>query len=54
MENDIVIQTIVPILLLIGMVFLSRKREILKSGDERVLSAYISFCSSIFSLLEKY
>jgi predicted permease len=36
-----VIQTILPILLLIGLGFFSRKIEILKSDDERVLSAYV-------------
>ncbi|MDH5481846.1 MAG: AEC family transporter [Candidatus Bathyarchaeota archaeon] len=43
MDNNIAIRTIVPILLLIGIGFLSRKIGILKSGDERVLSAYVYF-----------
>jgi len=43
MDNNIVIRTIVPILLLIGMGFLSRKIGVLKSGDQRVLSAYVYY-----------
>ena len=43
METNIVIRTIIPILLLIGMGFFSRKMGILKSGDERVLSAYVYY-----------
>ena len=43
MDNNIVIRTIIPILLLIGMGFFSRKMGILKSGDERVLSAYVYY-----------
>ena len=43
MDNNIVIRTIVPILLLIGMGFLSRKMGVLKSGDQRVLSAYVYY-----------
>ena len=42
MEN-VIIRTIVPILLLMGAGFLSRKTGILKAGDERVLSAYIYY-----------
>ena len=38
-----VIGTSVPILLLIGVGFLSRKLGFLKSGDERVLSAYVYY-----------
>ncbi len=41
--NDIIIQTIVPMLILIGAGLLSRKIGILKSGDERVLSAYVYY-----------
>ena len=37
------IGTAVPILLLMGTGFLSRKLGILKSGDERVLSAYVYY-----------
>lgn len=40
---DALIGTAVPILFLIGTGFLSRKFGILKSGDERVLSAYVYF-----------
>ena len=36
-------QTVIPIFLLIGIGFLSRKIGILKSGDERVLSAYVYY-----------
>ena len=38
-----VVRTIIPILLLIGTGLLSRKLGILKSGDERVLSAYVYY-----------
>ena len=41
--NSIVIRTIIPILLLIGTGLLSRKLGILRSGDERVLSAYVYY-----------
>ncbi|MDH5783556.1 MAG: AEC family transporter [Candidatus Bathyarchaeota archaeon] len=41
--NNIVIRTIIPILLLIGTGLFSRKLGILKSGDERVLSAYVYY-----------
>lgn len=37
------LRTIVPILLLIGVGFGSRRLGILKKGDERVLSAYVYF-----------
>ncbi|NIO37853.1 hypothetical protein GTO27_09145 [Candidatus Bathyarchaeota archaeon] len=40
---DIVIRTIIPILLLIGTGLFSRRIGILKSGDERVLSAYVYY-----------
>jgi len=43
MEVDIAIRTIVPIFLLIGLGFLSRKVRILKAGDERILSAYVYY-----------
>ena len=43
MDNNVVIRTVIPILLLIGMGFLSRKMGFLKSGDERVLSAYVYY-----------
>jgi len=38
-----VLRTVVPILLLIGTGLLSRKLGILKSGDERILSAYVYY-----------
>ena len=41
--TDVLIETAVPILLLMITGFLSRKLGILKQGDERVLSAYIYF-----------
>lgn len=44
-EIDIFIRTIIPIFLLIGMGLFSRKMEFLKSGDERVLSAYLYYFS---------
>ena len=40
---DTTIRTIIPILLLIGTGFLSRKLKILTSGDERVLSTYVYY-----------
>jgi len=43
MDNNVIIRTIVPIILLIGTGFFSRKIGILKSGDERVLSAYVYY-----------
>jgi len=41
--NNIFVRTIVPILLLIGAGFFSRKMGFLRSGDERVLSAYVYY-----------
>jgi malonate transporter len=41
--NNVIIRTTIPILLLIGTGLLSRKLGILKSGDERVLSAYVYY-----------
>ncbi len=41
--TDALIGTAVPILLLMGIGFLSRKFGILKAGDERVLSAYVYY-----------
>ncbi|MBS7632244.1 AEC family transporter, partial [Candidatus Bathyarchaeota archaeon] len=43
MDNNVVIRTIVPILLLMIMGFISRKVKVLKSGDERVLNAYLYY-----------
>jgi len=43
MDNNVVIRTIIPIFLLIGIGFFSRRMGILKSGDERVLSAYVYY-----------
>lgn len=43
MDYYIVIQTTTPIFLLIGIGFLSRKIGVLKSGDQRVLSAYVYY-----------
>lgn len=40
---DSVLRTVVPIYLLMGLGFLSRKIGILKSGDERILSAYVYY-----------
>jgi predicted permease len=45
MEINIVARTIIPIFSLIGMGLFSRKMEFLKSGDERVLSAYLYYFS---------
>ncbi|UCH32187.1 MAG: AEC family transporter [Candidatus Bathyarchaeota archaeon] len=41
--NNIAIRTAVPILFLLGAGLLSRRRKILQSGDERVLSAYVYY-----------
>lgn len=43
MELNIVLRTIIPLYLLIGLGFISRKMSFLKPGDERVLSAYIYY-----------
>ena len=43
MSSDIVVRTVVPILLLIGLGFFSREMGFLKSGDERVFSGYIYY-----------
>jgi len=43
MNNNVIVLTILPILLLIGAGLLSRKMGLLKSGDERVLSAYVYY-----------
>jgi predicted permease len=40
---DIVMRTIVPVFLLIGAGFLSRRTKVLKAGDERVLSGYVYY-----------
>ncbi len=41
--NNIIVRTILPILLLIGTGLFSRRMKILRSGDERVLSAYVYY-----------
>jgi malonate transporter and related proteins len=41
--DSIAVKTTIPIFFLIGVGFLSRKTGILKSGDERVLSAYVYY-----------
>ncbi len=41
--SNALIGTAIPILLLIGIGFLSRKLGFLRSGDERVLSAYVYY-----------
>lgn len=43
MDINIVVRTIIPIILLIGLGFFSRRMGVLKSGDERVLSAYVYY-----------
>jgi malonate transporter len=43
MSNTPFVRTVIPIFLLIGAGFLSRRLEVLKSGDERVLSAYLYY-----------
>jgi len=41
--NNILVRTTVPVFLLIGAGFFSRKMGFLRSGDERVLSAYVYY-----------
>ncbi len=41
--NDIILRTTIPMFLLIGIGLLSRKIGILRSGDERVFSAYVYY-----------
>jgi malonate transporter len=41
--DNIVIRTAIPILFLMGAGFLSRRMNILRAGDERVLSAYVYY-----------
>jgi malonate transporter len=43
MDIDIALRTVTPILTLMGLGYLSRKVNILKHGDERVLNSYIYF-----------
>ena len=43
MNNNVVVRTVIPLILLIGTGFFARKIKILKSGDERVLSAYMYY-----------
>jgi predicted permease len=43
MELNIVLRTIIPLSLLIGLGFISKRMGFLKPGDERVLSAYIYY-----------
>ncbi|UCE43926.1 MAG: AEC family transporter [Candidatus Bathyarchaeota archaeon] len=43
MNDSILIRTLVPILLLIGAGLIARRRGILRSGDQRVLSAYVYY-----------
>ncbi|MEM2106020.1 MAG: AEC family transporter [Candidatus Bathyarchaeia archaeon] len=43
MELDVALRTVIPIFLLMGLGFLSRKIGILKTGDERILSAYVYY-----------
>jgi len=43
MDSNVIVQTIMPIFLLMGTGFLSRKLGVLKSGDERVLNAYVYY-----------
>lgn len=43
MSINVALQTVIPILFLVGAGFLSRRLGLLKSGDERVLSAYVYY-----------
>ena len=40
---NVAIKAIIPLLILISLGFLSRKLNILKTGDERILSAYVYY-----------
>jgi len=43
MELNIILRTTIPLYLLIGLGFISKRMGFLKPGDERVLSAYIYY-----------
>ncbi|MEM2914082.1 MAG: AEC family transporter [Candidatus Bathyarchaeia archaeon] len=43
MDSDIILRTVVPILFLIFLGYVSRKFGLLKHGDERVFSAYVYY-----------
>ncbi len=43
MSSLVAVQTITPILLLVGMGYLSRRIGVLREGDERVLNAYVYY-----------
>ncbi|MEM2147796.1 MAG: AEC family transporter [Candidatus Bathyarchaeia archaeon] len=43
MDFSVTLRTVIPIFLLIGLGFISKKTGILKTGDERVLSAYVYY-----------
>jgi hypothetical protein len=43
MDINIALRTVIPILILMGLGYLSRRVNILKHGDERVLNSYIYF-----------
>lgn len=43
MELDVALRTVIPIFLLMGLGFLSKKIGVLKAGDERILSAYVYY-----------
>ncbi|MCD6171496.1 MAG: AEC family transporter [Thermoplasmata archaeon] len=40
---NVALNAIIPLLILISLGFLSRKANILKEGDERILSAYVYY-----------
>ncbi|MEM2998179.1 MAG: AEC family transporter, partial [Thermoproteota archaeon] len=43
MAYEVALRTSVPIILLLGLGYLSRKNGLLKEGDERVLNAYVYY-----------
>ncbi|HEY4675151.1 MAG TPA: AEC family transporter [Candidatus Bathyarchaeia archaeon] len=43
MDSSIIIRTVAPILLLMGIGYFSRRFGVLKAGDERVFSAYVYY-----------
>ncbi len=43
LDSSTAVRTVVPILILVGFGYLSRKIGVLKSGDERVLNAYVYY-----------
>ena len=43
LDGTTAVQTVIPILILVGIGYLSRRTGVLRSGDERVLNAYVYY-----------